>query len=119
MKNEARLRKELSAIQQQLDEIESKRLKKKNAPLLGRCFKFRSRHGVRCPGWWVYAKVTSVDPVCRALTFGLNTTLEFSIQIEGGFRHSEFWVEIPAKEFDDAWKSMIEMIGMINIKSPI
>ena len=97
---------------------EAKERDRKNAKLVGRCFKYRNCYS--CPEkesdyWWLYRKITRVeDGSLRAFEFQIDSRGEFEVRPDkfvGLGDNGSGWTEIRGDEFSAAWEDFMTNIG--------
>ncbi len=105
----------LEKARNELYEIEAKKKFERNAPFVGRCFKFRNSYSTTDENekWWLYEKILGLDNTRDFITFKFETDINGKITIEPtdcGYIYDRH-IEISQEEFDDAWKNLVEKIS--------
>ena len=117
---EQELRMTISKARDELNKLEAQQLKKENKEFLGKCFKYDNCYSMAKPNehWWDYAKVTKLtNGSCHGIKF--ETDCNGKIEIESDCflwvskNFSLGYIEIPDKEFFDAWKELKKKINDI------
>lgn len=109
------LRKQMSAIQDRINEIEGARLAEENAAVVGKCFKYRNCYS--CPKddserWWLYQRVTSVTKHGRLNVFSFQVDKDGQFSCEETTRSVGILGEpITLKQFQHAWRITARMLN--------
>jgi hypothetical protein len=116
-KTKEQLEAEIAPLQAALHRLKDAETLKESRALVGKCFKYRNCYS--CPQkpsdyWWLYVKVVGVGDYWP-------TTLEFQTDKDGRIeiktsdcaviREGGGHIEIPAKEFNAAWKKLQKRIA--------
>lgn len=110
MSNLEDLKKQEKAIREEVWALEQIESEKRNAALVGRCFRYRNSYS--CPEpwekWWLYVKVTGVRGNYLE-TFRFQDDLQGHIEIESQSWSSPNLVgeEITLEEFQAEWQNLL------------
>jgi hypothetical protein len=112
MSREDELQEIISKASDELREIRRAEATEQNAPLVGRCYKFRNSYGGGSEKWWLYKRVLSVE---GSYGTGWNFQQDCNGKIEIDF--DEGWMPLPVsgqeiseEEFMAAWVDLQEKI---------
>ena len=95
----------------ELHDIEKEESTKKNACLVGKCFKYSNAYGGGSERWWLYSEVLDVDGnYFKYLTFQEceNNTITIETK-EFGYGHLQE-VEITKQEFDGEFRLLLDKL---------
>jgi hypothetical protein len=102
--------------QEKLAAIKAEEFRRANAPKVGKTFK--TRNNFSCPEkpsdyWWLYSKVTRMDNdgMLYATYFQTDKYGNISVCFDHYAYHMQGHQQIPAAEFNRAWKKMVAKVG--------
>lgn len=118
------LRKELNKIEEkEFKDIITAEFPKLRDLVLDKYFKYRNSYGGDNKGWWLYRKVTDINPSdvyllsnneptarCKGFSFEIRTNGEISIQQKDDTYIHILGQEITEREFNEAWNKMCDKI---------
>lgn len=110
MSDRKRLESEIAKLREQLSEIDAADRREKNAPLVGKCFRYRNSYGGDVEKWWLYLKVLAVDEDGHLNCLTFETTSVGIVNIEPRTKYyglSGDYRSIEAAEFDHAWRELL------------
>jgi len=111
------LEKQVKALREELDEIETREQIKETKKLVGKCFKYRNCYS--CPEsegdyWWLYSKVLDQNKEGDLHTLSFEKDKYNKVNIEWG-RHTnpyegDSYIPIKEEEFAEAWTKLLQEI---------
>lgn len=109
-----KIRAQIAPLQAELNRIKDAEEKAKSVALVGRCFKYRNCYSCPKPDeyWWLYIKVTGMGeywPV--AFEFQTDKDGMLTVKQKECFSRMEGHNEIPASEFNAAWRKVQKRIA--------
>ena len=116
MSKKKEIQKQISKLQDELNEIELKERLKNNPPLIGKYYKYDNGYNLG-ERWWLYKKVTSIDEDGRLISFEFEKTSDDHIIIRASYDswHDNGWIKISKKEFKKEWNKIKKEINTFEI----
>lgn len=114
-KTKEQIEAEIAPLKAQLDELRDAEVLKESLTMVGKCFKYRNCYSMpqtEAYYWWYYAKVIGIGEYWpKAFTFQIDKDGKIEIEYKTTFHRMQGYTQIPAREFDAAWRKVQKRIA--------